>query len=89
MFEFPQELWYKIKSYEYQLTHSHIIKQIIKDVCYNAYMPYCTSLHQYKGGDKLYEYMKRYQNTWQPYFKESKMEKLCYKYDSQAKKDYN
>lgn len=89
MFEFPKELWYKIKSYEYQLTHSHIIKQIIKDVCYNAYMPYCTSLHQYKGGDKLYEYMKRYQTIWQPYFKESEMEKLCYKYDSKARRDYD
>ena len=87
MFEFPKDLWYQIKSYEYQLIHYPIITEIIKDVGYHAYMPYWVSLHHVKGGDNLYEYMLSYQGRWKPYFKDTDMKRLCHKLDSEARRD--
>ena len=87
--EFPRELWYKIKSYEYQLIHYPIMNTIINDMAIHSYMPYYLSVHKDKGGDKLFDFMLMRKREWVCYFKETQMEQLCYKYDSIAKQSYD
>lgn len=87
--EFPRELWYKIKSYEYQLIHYPIMNTIINDMAIHSYMPYYLSIHKDKGGDKLFSFMLSKKSMWEWYCTESVMEKLCYKYDRIARDNYD
>ena len=72
--EFPKEIWYKIKSYEYQL--------LLKD---DAYMPYHLSINHLQNSESLYNYMLSMSWLWQNYFNKEKIEMLCKQYDNEAK----
>jgi hypothetical protein len=87
MFEFPKELWYKIKQYEYQMLQYNVMSETMKDLLFHAYMPYSLSMHQYKGKEKLYEQMEKTKYIWNPYINNEIMMKLCSKYSSKAFND--
>ncbi len=89
MFTFPKEVWYIIKSYEYQITHYPAIENIIKDVSIHSFMPYYLSMHEQKGGDKLFDFMLSKKYIWQLYFTDTLMKKMCYKYDRIARDNYD
>ena len=82
--EFPKEIWYKIKSYEYQLL---LKDDIISKIIYHAYMPYHLSIHHLQNSESLYNYILSMSWLWQNYFNKEKIEMLCKQYDSEAKKN--
>jgi len=86
---FPQELWKKIKSYEYQLVHSPKIQKIISELNYHSYMPYYLQMHQYQGGKELYHYACTKLPKWNLYFTTTDMETLCDRLDKKAWREYN
>ena len=87
---FPQELWKKIKSYEYQLIHSSKIRKLIGELIYHSYMPYYLQMRQYQGGDELfnYAYCNLKLSNWCLYFTETEMKTLCNRLDRKAWNEY-
>ena len=89
MITFPQDVWFMIKSYEYQMIHYPVFEKIIKELSFHSYMPYYLSIHKDKGGDKLFSFMLSKKSMWEWYYTERVMEKLCYKYDRIARDNYD
>lgn len=88
--EFPKEIWIIIKSYEYQLLYYKIYQKIMRELWYNAYMPYYLGLHEYKGGEKLFDYSVSKKDIWcwDLLFTTEEMKSLCNNVDKKALRSY-
>lgn len=86
---FPKEIWKIIKTYEYQIIQFTEMNEVMEKLDFNSFMPYYLSIHEYKGGDKLFEFAQQFSPSWNKYISQEKMKNICLRLDKKAKKDYD
>ena len=90
MVYFPPEIWYKIKNYEYQMSHSKNIEKIIKYVKFHAFLindrfSIYQNKYQNKYENQLYLYILHKRHKWKQYYTKNDIYYLCYKILSENK----
>lgn len=89
-FNFPKEIWYKIKSYEHQMLYpDKVKKKAIKNIKFHMYMPYYLSIHDQKDFDFQYNFIKRNNPEYWDMFTNKQLISIILNLNNKARKDYS